>query len=131
MTCCAPRGRPRSRSAASPATRCCTSCRTRPGHELDEEGAQLVNTLHATTGGNAFFLTETLRNLVETGALVQVDGTWSAAHAVDSLPLPRGVREVVRRRLSRLDDLAGSTLEVAATDRRGVRRPRPRCRGWP
>ena len=46
------------------------------GHELDERGSELATALHTTTGGNAFFISETLRNLVETGAIVQEEGEW-------------------------------------------------------
>lgn len=85
------------------------------GHALDERASELADALHATTGGNAFFLSETLRNLVETGAIVQKEGEWVSARPGRNLPLPLGVREVVRRRLSRLDDDAIEALEVGAT----------------
>ena len=85
------------------------------GHELDERGFELATALHDTTGGNAFFISETVRNLVETGAIVQEEGEWVSARPAEQLPLPLGVREVVRRRLSRLDDLANEALQVAAT----------------
>ncbi len=85
------------------------------GHDMDERGSELASALHTTTGGNAFFVSETLRNLVETGAIVQKEGEWVAARPGENLPLPLGVREVVRRRLSRLDDTANAALEVGAT----------------
>ncbi|MDQ1385628.1 MAG: hypothetical protein QOG65_3007 [Actinomycetota bacterium] len=85
------------------------------GHDLDERGSDLATVLHSTTGGNAFFVAETLRNLIETGAIVEEGGAWVSARPGENLPLPLGVREVVRRRLSRLDGLAHEALEVGAT----------------
>jgi hypothetical protein len=88
---------------------------TAAGHQLDERGSELATALHTTTGGNAFFISETVRNLVETGAIVQEEGEWVSARPGEHLPLPLGVREVVRRRLSRLDDLTNEALRVGAT----------------
>lgn len=74
----------------------------------------LVDALVAETDGNPFFVSEVLRHLVESGAYRKVDGTWVADRPLEELGLPQGVREVVGRRLSRLDDAANRVLAAAA-----------------
>jgi predicted ATPase/class 3 adenylate cyclase len=86
--------------------------RAAAGHDLDEVGDELARRLHAETDGNPFFVGQVLRNLAESGALVQEGGRWVPADAVTRLP--EGVREVIGRRLSRLPDATTDVLELAA-----------------
>jgi DNA-binding SARP family transcriptional activator len=65
----------------------------------------LAARLHAATGGNAFFVLETLRELLETGQLADLP---------TDLPLPSTVREAVLRRAGRLTPLAQQILEITA-----------------
>ena len=55
-----------------------------------------------------------MRHLVESGALVQRDGRWTSDLTLADVGLPEGVREVVGRRISRLDDDTQRVLSVAA-----------------
>ncbi|MGV9674942.1 BTAD domain-containing putative transcriptional regulator [Nocardia sp. NPDC003482] len=64
--------------------------------------ADVVETLHERTGGNPFYLTEIARLLRSEGAVV-------AASEV-----PDGVRDVLRRRLSRLPETGVALLRLAA-----------------
>ncbi|WP_036510194.1 BTAD domain-containing putative transcriptional regulator [Nocardia aobensis] len=64
--------------------------------------APVVATLHDRTGGNPFYLIEIAR-------LLQSEGELVAASEV-----PDGVRDVLRRRLSRLPETAVSVLRLAA-----------------
>jgi tetratricopeptide (TPR) repeat protein len=75
---------------------------TRPGIEA------FSGRLHQATGGNPFFLLETLRVLLEDGQLDQ-DLT-----ALERVPLPDTVREAVETRLGRLDSKARQVLEAGA-----------------
>jgi len=84
------------------------------GHELGNEAVVLAQAIHAETEGNPFFVVEVVRHLIETGGLVQRDGRWAAAGAVEELGIPEGVREVIGRRLSRLSEAANRVLAVAA-----------------
>jgi len=88
------------------------------GYELDDVAEDLARRLHAETEGNPFFVGQVLRNLTESGALVQDDGRWVPADG--ALRLPEGVREVIGRRLSRLPDTTIGVLEVAAVMGREV-----------
>jgi DNA-binding SARP family transcriptional activator len=65
----------------------------------------LAARLHAATGGNAFFVLETVRVLLESGSL---------ADPPDHLPLPSTVQAAIERRLQRLSPPARQALEAAA-----------------
>ncbi|MBI4883062.1 MAG: AAA family ATPase [Actinobacteria bacterium] len=84
------------------------------GHELDPEEIAYASLLQRETEGNPFFFGEVLRHLIETGALVQVDGRWKVAVALDEAGLPDGVREVVGRRLSELPEPTNAMLGAAS-----------------
>lgn len=84
------------------------------GQPLAAEGILLAQRLAAETDGNPFFVTEVLRHLVETGALVQHDGAWVGTVAPGETGLPEGVRDVIGQRLSRLSDDANDLLRTAA-----------------
>ena len=84
------------------------------GHELDDAGIALADAVFAETTGNPFFVGEIVRNLVESGALVVRDGRWTSDLTLADVGLPEGVREVVGRRISRLDDDTQRALSVAA-----------------
>ena len=70
------------------------------GGPVDE---QIVQALGARTGGNPFYLKESAKLLASEGALVAVS------------EVPEGVRDVLRRRLSRLPPPAVAVLRLAAT----------------
>lgn len=84
------------------------------GHELDADELAYAALLQRETEGNPFFFGEVLRHLIETGALVQVDGRWKVAVALDEAGLPDGVREVVGRRLSELPESTNTMLGAAS-----------------
>jgi predicted ATPase/class 3 adenylate cyclase len=84
------------------------------GHELDERGTELADAVFAETAGNPFFVGEIIRHLVESGALVHRDGRWTSDFTLADVGLPEGVREVVGRRINRLDEPAQRLLSVAA-----------------
>ena len=72
--------------------------------------------LFADSGGHPFFVLQTLRSLLESGALVRSEaGNWSLAIDGDGgFPVARGVRELVAARLGRLDAEAGALVSAAA-----------------
>jgi len=84
------------------------------GHDLDDAGRALAQAIHAESAGNPFFVGEVIRHLVESGALVHRDGRWESDLTIEQMAIPEGVREVVGRRLSRLDDDLQATLSTAA-----------------
>lgn len=76
--------------------------------------------LQRATGGNPFFIAETLRLLVDTGALyLDAEGHWStpydaATEDYRELPLPHSVRDAVLARVQRLPEAARRLLEAAS-----------------
>jgi class 3 adenylate cyclase len=84
------------------------------GHDLDDAGIGLANAIFAETSGNPFFVGEIVRHLVESGALFVRDGRWTSDLTLADVGLPEGVREVVGRRISRLDDDTQKLLSNAA-----------------
>jgi DNA-binding SARP family transcriptional activator len=77
--------------------------RTVPSHSF-------VRELHAETEGNPFFIGEIVRQLSEAGVRTDLAG----ALEVQRGGLPEGVKEVIARRLARLDSQAIEWLRAAA-----------------
>jgi DNA-binding CsgD family transcriptional regulator/tetratricopeptide (TPR) repeat protein len=70
-------------------------------------------TLHEWTRGNPFFVEETIKSLVESGQLQQRDGRWTGWN-VESIALPRTVRDAVLARVDRLGGRARALLDLVA-----------------
>ena len=86
------------------------------GHELDDAGVGLAHQLYRETDGNPFFVAEVLRNLSESGDIVQdaSTGRWTAKDTEGPLSLPHSVRTVIGTRVSRLGEGATKVLSTAA-----------------
>ena len=74
---------------------------------------QFVALLYGWTRGNAFFVDETLKWLVESGALKQDNGTWTGWD-IESLNLPPTVRDAVTSRIDRLGETGRAVANAAA-----------------
>jgi tetratricopeptide (TPR) repeat protein len=75
-----------------------------------QPAASFCRALHEETEGNPFFIEEIVRHLAEAG--VQTD--HAGARALQRFGLPEGVKDVIARRLTRLDAEAMEWLRVAA-----------------
>ena len=86
------------------------------GHELDDAGVGLAHQLYRETDGNPFFVAEVLRNLSESGDIVQdaSTGRWTTQDTEGLLALPHSVRTVIGTRVSRLGEGATKVLSTAA-----------------
>ena len=86
------------------------------GHELDDAGVGLAHQLYRETDGNPFFVSEILRNLSESGDIVQdaTTGRWTAKETEGPLNLPHSVRTVIGTRVSRLGEGATKVLSTAS-----------------
>jgi DNA-binding CsgD family transcriptional regulator len=69
--------------------------------------------LHRWTGGNPFFIDETIKSLVERGDLRQAGGTWTGWD-VEDLRVPANIRDAVRARLGELSTTARRLADLAA-----------------
>ncbi len=74
---------------------------------------QFTALLYGWTRGNAFFIEETLKWLVESKVLHQQDGRW-VGWEVESLQLPPNVRDAVESRIDRLSPQARDLANLAA-----------------
>jgi class 3 adenylate cyclase len=85
------------------------------GHALDEEATALAHAVYRETDGNPFFVSEVLRHLAETGAIVRgPGGRWAASGPGAAIVLPDSVRQVLGARVARLGDLVTRVLSAAA-----------------
>ena len=80
----------------------------------DPSLAPLTPLLIARTGGNPFFLEESVRTLVETGVLIGTSGTYHLAHALMTIQVPATVQAVLAARIDRLPPEDKRLLQTAA-----------------
>ena len=83
--------------------------------ESDPHTIAFAERLQRETGGNTLFLVETLKALLEQGALVPLSaGGWCFPSTGEALPTPVSVHNLVAGRLARLDSALRATLEMVA-----------------
>jgi hypothetical protein len=80
---------------------------------------QQAELVHRQTEGNPLFVQEVLRYLVEEGIVVREQGTYVVRG--DATAIPDGLRDVIGRRLSHLDDRTNTVLSVASVIGRDFR----------
>jgi predicted ATPase/DNA-binding CsgD family transcriptional regulator len=69
--------------------------------------------LYDWTRGNPFFIEETLKSLVDSGALTHKEGRWSGWE-MEALQLPATIRDAVKARVDRLSPNARTLANLAA-----------------
>jgi len=74
----------------------------------------LTRLLIARTEGNPFFLEESVRTLVETGALAGERGVYHLGQALQTIQVPATVQAVLAARIDRLPPEAKGLLQTAA-----------------
>jgi class 3 adenylate cyclase/tetratricopeptide (TPR) repeat protein len=85
------------------------------GHGLDDAAVRIADAIYQETDGNPFFVSEVLRDLIETRAIGQdLDGRWVADGSLDIATLPDSVRDVIAARVLRLGKDAGRVISVAS-----------------
>jgi class 3 adenylate cyclase len=62
-------------------------------HDVGAQDRDLAKIIHAETDGNAFFVAEVLRNLVESGEMLRHDDGWTFDRPMGELSIPESVRE--------------------------------------
>src|SRR5207249_866826 len=72
------------------------------------------------TGGNPFFLEESVRAAIETGVLVGDRGDYRLARSADKIRVPATVQAVLAARIDRLPSEDKALLETAAVIGRDV-----------
>jgi class 3 adenylate cyclase len=85
------------------------------GHELEGDGLTLAEAVFHETDGNPFFVSEVLRHLSETGAIVQDGaGRWAVVRPTGEVVLPESVRQVIGARVARVGSTATRVLSLAS-----------------
>lgn len=79
----------------------------------DAPRAEFTASVVDMTGGNPFFVEETLRSLVADGDIIRVAEAWGR-RPMSRLRIPHSIREAVRRRAAALDADTSRVLTVAA-----------------
>jgi DNA-binding SARP family transcriptional activator/tetratricopeptide (TPR) repeat protein len=85
-----------------------------PDGEMGEAEGRFVHELQAHTGGNPFFVSEIIRNLVESGLIPEDPESRTYDVELLSVGIPAAARDVVLRRVERLAEEAQNVLTVAA-----------------
>lgn len=80
----------------------------------DGDLKQLKQTLIAKTGGNPFFIEESVRALVEIGALTGKHGTYQPAKQLPEIQVPGTVQAVLAARIDRLSLTDKTLLQTAS-----------------
>jgi class 3 adenylate cyclase/tetratricopeptide (TPR) repeat protein len=80
----------------------------------DPSLAPLKYLLITRTGGNPFFLEESVRTLVETGVLIGMPGVYHPSTPLDRLQVPATVQAVLAARIDRLPPEEKRLLQTAA-----------------
>jgi class 3 adenylate cyclase/tetratricopeptide (TPR) repeat protein len=73
----------------------------------------LAHLLYRRTDGNAFFIQEMLRALVESGDVYRMDGRWELRR-IKEMEIPKSIRSLIGQRLSRLEEQAQEILREAS-----------------
>jgi class 3 adenylate cyclase len=85
------------------------------GYDIGDDGVQLAHAVRQETDGNPFFVTELLRHLAESGAIVEgADGRYVLREAPGGMDLPGSVRDVVGERVARLGEDTVRVLSSAS-----------------
>jgi tetratricopeptide (TPR) repeat protein len=75
--------------------------------------SEFINAMYSLTGGNPFFIEEVLKSLIMAGDIFYQDGTWDR-RPIEELKIPRGVQDLVRRRVGQVSEGAKEILTIAA-----------------
>ena len=75
--------------------------------------SELPDLVYDKTEGNPFFVEEVLRSLVEEGAVYPVEKGWGVKD-LSQVHVPRGIKEVLGKKLERLDEECSHVLSAAA-----------------
>jgi adenylate cyclase len=81
---------------------------------VDNLPATLKARILERSRGNPFFVEETLRSLIEAGAIQKVAGRWKVLAEIEDLTVPESVQSVILSRVDRLSPELKQLLQYAA-----------------
>jgi predicted ATPase/DNA-binding CsgD family transcriptional regulator len=74
---------------------------------------ELADPIYTLTGGNPFFVEETLKSLIAAGEIFYANGRWERK-PLGELHIPRSIQDAVQQRTDQLGDSARRVLTLAA-----------------
>ncbi|MGH7823115.1 MAG: AAA family ATPase [Candidatus Binatia bacterium] len=89
----------------------------------DPSVSSLRERIHERTGGNPFFIEETVQALAETGNLEGAKGAYRMTRPASEIALPATVQAVLAARIDRLGEREKQVLQTAAVIGRGFSQP--------
>ncbi len=75
----------------------------------------LVEIIYDKTEGNPFFIEEVVKGLIEDGLINTRDTQWPAKLDLANVTVPTTIKDVITRRVDRLDEESIKAIEIAAT----------------
>jgi class 3 adenylate cyclase/tetratricopeptide (TPR) repeat protein len=84
------------------------------GHELDEGQLTLARAICRDTDGSPLFVGEILRDLMDSGKALGSGEQGGIPSDIQSFGIPEGIKEAIRRRLSRLSATTNKVLSIAS-----------------
>jgi predicted ATPase/DNA-binding winged helix-turn-helix (wHTH) protein len=82
--------------------------------ESEQIPPQLVHLIHHQTGGNPFFMTEFVEQLLAKGDLLAQEQRWILAPSIEHCGVPTSIRQVVEKQLSQNSEAERQLLTVAS-----------------
>ena len=84
------------------------------------ESSQLPNSLfqliYEKTEGHPFFITQIINDLVESKKIIYDRGIWTLNSSIENIEVPKNVKELIKRRIIRLDKKNRKLLENATIE---------------
>jgi predicted ATPase len=82
--------------------------------DSDQIPLQLVHLVHRQTGGNPFFMTEFVEQLLAKGYLLSQEKRWVLAPSIEHRGVPTSIRQVVEKQFSQNSEAERQLLTVAS-----------------
>ncbi len=80
----------------------------------EEISEELMGLILKKTGGNALFVEEVTRSLIDSGIIVKSDGRYTAEKEVSEIEVPSSVQDIIMARIDRLEETRKSKLQVCS-----------------
>jgi len=82
--------------------------------QIDELPPRIRKWVAAKTEGNPFYIEEVVHSLIDSGAIVETEGTFRIAKDFDEIEMPGTIQEVIMARVDRLPPPTRHVLQVAS-----------------
>jgi predicted ATPase/class 3 adenylate cyclase len=80
----------------------------------EEISEELMGLILKKTAGNALFVEEVTRSLIDSGTIVKSDGRYTVEKEVSEIEVPSSVQDIIMARIDRLEESRKSKLQVCS-----------------